>query len=268
MHKNDYLRECRKIEEIRKRIEKSSILLEGKLHAEMTHGKYPQYYLDENTKKDGYARGRYLRKDEIGIAREYAQAEYNQKLLKELDILERELNVAVKLCDSGIYKSILNVYDRLPEAKKRIVNSVVLSDADYLEEWYKSFVVEVNSYPKEQGIITDRGEIVRSKSEKMIADKLYSRNIPYIYEPQIILNDKSILFPDFVTLNPRERKNIYIEHFGMMDNPEYCKGALEKIERYELNGLYLGENLLTLFESSQKSINTKILDRMIERYLQ
>lgn len=54
----------------------------------------------------------------------------------------------------------------------------------------------------------------------------------------------------------------------MMDNPEYCKSAIEKINMYEENGIYLGEKLFVTFESSLKPIDIKHLDSLLERILE
>ncbi|MEE3440399.1 MAG: hypothetical protein VZR07_10670, partial [Ruminococcus sp.] len=47
---------------------------------------------------------------------------------------------------------------------------------------------------------TQRGEIVRSKSEVIIADALYYANIPYHYEKPIKVGDR-VIYPDFTVLN-------------------------------------------------------------------
>src|SRR5262249_14556225 len=44
---------------------------------------------------------------------------------------------------------------------------------------------------------TERGDIVRSKSELVIADKLHSRGIDYAYEQPLTLGDGRVRYPDF-----------------------------------------------------------------------
>ena len=75
----------------------------------------------------------------------------------------------------------------------------------------------------------------------MIADKLYMMDIPYKYEYPISLSPYGIIYPDFVVLNVKERKEVIIEHFGMMDNPEYAAGAVQKIDMYIKNGYIPGK---------------------------
>ena len=75
------------------------------------------------------------------------------------------------------------------------------------------------------------------------------------------------IYPDFTILNLRKRKTFYLEHLGLMDNSEYCRKALERIEVYENNHIYLGDTLFISMESSQKSINVNQIDSIIERIL-
>lgn len=84
-----------------------------------------------------------------------------------------------------------------------------------------------------------RGERVRSKTEKIIADKLYSMGIPYRYEYPVKIKGYGMIYPDFMLLNISTRENICFEHFGMMDNAEYCEKAIKKIEGYIKSGYVL-----------------------------
>ena len=116
-------------------------------------------------------------------------------------------------------------------------------------------------------IITEKGEQVRSKSEKIIADKLFMKGIPYVYEQPLYLKGYGYVMPDFKILNVKKRKEFYLEHFGMMDVEEYVRKALRKIETFEKNDIYPGEKLLMTFETSDSPINIKLLDEMVNRYL-
>lgn len=44
---------------------------------------------------------------------------------------------------------------------------------------------------------TERGDLVRSKSELVIADKLHARAIDYAYEQRLILGEGRVRYPDF-----------------------------------------------------------------------
>ena len=58
-----------------------------------------------------------------------------------------------------------------------------------------------------------------------------------------------------------------MEHFGMMDNPEYCNKAIKKLEDYAKNGIYQGKNLLVTYETSQYPLNMKVVENMLREFV-
>ena len=78
-------------------------------------------------------------------------------------------------------------------------------------------------------IYSERGERVRSKSEKIIADKLYRNGIPYKYEKPLVLKGLGKIHPDFEILNKRTRKEYFLEHLGKMDDIGYVKKNMRRI---------------------------------------
>ena len=237
---------------------------EGRVRCQMIQRKYPQYFV---TIKEGEAdikKERYLKKTEIDLARELVQKEYYNRLLKAARKLEKRI---LRRGEEPNFYDLKNVYLEFPVAKRILIKPLILSDEEYLEKWYQCGKAESNPYPIGNGFLTEKGETVRSKSEKMIADKFYLRKIPYKYEAPLKLDGRGWLYPDFTLLNLRTRKTFYLEHYGMMDDAEYCRKALEKNELYESNGIYPGDRLLFSFECSLKSINMKEIDYLIDRYL-
>lgn len=115
-----------------------------------------------------------------------------------------------------------------------------------------------------QVFVTEKGERVRSKSEKIIADKLYMMGIPYRYEYPLVLNNGVIVYPDFTILRMPRRQEVYLEHFGMMDDMNYVDTTLFKINSYEKNDIYLGVNLFITYETSRQPFNTKKLNEMFK----
>ncbi|MDP1627646.1 MULTISPECIES: ATP-dependent RecD-like DNA helicase [Pseudomonadota] len=75
----------------------------------------------------------------------------------------------------------------------------------------------------EEGLIhrTTRGELVRSKSEVIIADLLNSLELPYSYEQPFTAPDGSVRYPDFTVDDAETGRRLLIEHLGMMDRPDY-----------------------------------------------
>ena len=112
-----------------------------------------------------------------------------------------------------------------------------------LVRWYDSEYHGKEFYEGTAEIVTEKGERVRSKSEKILADYFYRNNILYQYERPLYLKGYGTVYPDFTFLSKKTRKEIYWEHEGMMDKPEYAKSAVKKIESYQRNGIHLGERL-------------------------
>jgi len=236
----------------------------GRIRSEMAQGKYPQFYVIREEDRAEHPKGVYIKKADMPLARALAQKEYDLMVLEAIEKREKELYFLLGVKEHNEIHTIIN---NLSCAKRTLVEPCVLSDSDFVLEWEQKRRGEENRFPIRDGFLTEKGETVRSKSEKIIADKLYMKGIPYKYEAGLWLNSGKLVFPDFTILNIRTREEIYLEHFGMMDNPEYCKAAAEKLEMYEDNGIYPGDRLLITMESSLKPISIKQIDNLIENYL-
>ena len=95
---------------------------------------------------------------------------------------------------------------------------------------------------------------------------LYMEKIAYRYECELKIG-KAVFYPDFTILHPLTGKEIYWEHEGMMDKPEYAKSAVKKIESYQRNGIHLGERLILTFETELTVLNSQIVEELVEKYL-
>ena len=213
------------------------------------------------------AQNRYLTKNEIGIAQQLAQQDYERVLLRvarqQLHILERH---------PGEYDphALQDVYQNLHEGRKVLVTPLVMSDEEYVRQWEGVQYAPGKFDARDPFILSERGERVRSKSEKIIADKYLRRKIPYRYEFPMKLKDGNrevIRRPDFIVLDKRTRKEYIHEHFGKVDDPDYAKHQLlEKLALYADNGFFPGVNLIMTMESSQYQFDDRYLDQLIKLY--
>ena len=89
---------------------------------------------------------------------------------------------------------------------------------------------------------THKGDLVRSKSEVLLADMLYYHGIEYEYEKELVLNGK-ILHPDFTIPLPGERV-LYWEHLGMLGEPSYDRNWSYKSRIYAESGISEGNGLI------------------------
>ena len=154
----------------------------------------------------------------------------------------------------------------MPEGKRRLVIPIVETEDMLIERWMKEHPGNQNTYHEKGMILTDNGEMVRSKSEKIIADLLKKNGVPYQYEPRLELNNYHSICPDFVVLNVRLKKTIYWEHFGLVSEPEYAVRSFQKIRVFEKAGYYPGDNFIFTSESSTQPIDVKMIERMIREY--
>ena len=132
-----------------------------------------------------------------------------------------------------------------------------------LAKWYDSEYHGKEFYEGTAEIVTEKGERVRSKSEKILADYFYRNNILYQYEKPLYLKGYGTIYPDFTFLSKKTRKEIYWEHFGKMDLPEYAKNAADKLHMYARNGIYPGDRLITTYETMEQPLDTAIVQKLI-----
>ena len=76
-----------------------------------------------------------------------------------------------------------------------------------------------------------------------------------------------MVYPDFTFLSRKTKQEIYWEHDGRMDDLGYAQNAVRKILAYEENGIYPGESLILTFETEKTILNTKIIERLVYKYL-
>ncbi len=255
---NRLRREIESLNKLKNQLEKRIQMHEdGKLNICSSKGK-PHYYKYVKGKKKEY-----LKLERMNEIKAMAQKEYDVKIIERL---EKRIMCANCLLDE--YESGLSdVYSQLSSYRKELVVPIIGDINQSISLWYAEHPGEQNPYVREATYQTERGEQVRSKSEKIIADLLYSMDIPYVYEPKLFLEDGTVFYPDFLLYCKSDRKTIAYEHFGMMGDEEYSKGALRKIRTYHCNGYWYGENLIYSMESTLSPLDARHIRRMLEKYL-
>lgn len=238
---------------------------EGTLRIAHNHNTVQYYWKNQNSGSGGT----YIKRSDIEIARQLAQKDYATRLIKIAEQKRRALDQCLKNYNG---KEMEEFYENFSEDRKVLIKPYILSEKAYAELWIeeaKKSECGVKQYPinEENGIMTDKGELVRSKSEKILADKLYKMNIPYIYEKPLYLKNSQLIYPDFTVLNRFTRQEFYWEHFGMLDKPEYCESAVKKIAKYSSNQIYQGRKLLVTYETSTQFLKMSEVDGIINEFL-
>lgn len=103
--------------------------------------------------------------------------------------------------------------------------------------------VEVDGRFFEEHLIhrTARGEMVRSKSEVIIANALAAKGVDYAYERPLTL-DGVTKYPDFTIEDMESGQTIYWEHCGMLHVPSYRRRWEEKLEWYRTHEIRAHED--------------------------
>ncbi len=217
----------------------------------------PQYYLKNESEPR-----KYIRKKDIKNITRFAQRDYEQSMNQKLKVLERKLSVFLE----AYIPDVVNEYDSYSDAKKAIIKPLIMTDGQFIEKWKSEHPGMQNSFPREGMYQTNRGEMVRSKSEKIIADALDKYNVPYQYEPLLELGYNTV-YPDFVVLNVRIRKTLFWEHLGLLSDADYAVKNFSKIQLYEKHGYLHGRDLITTMEAEEIPLEIQLVEHKIKEFL-
>lgn len=203
---------------------------------------------------------RYLSKNDSRLIEQLIQKEYISKALKkgktEIQVLKRTLRSYPDMV-------VENVFDSLPKYRMKYAKPIVLGDEQYAARWLAE---PYKPKPFKKGapvFYTLKGERVRSKSEVIIADRLYIKGIPYKYECPLKVGNE-VIHPDFTILRMSDREIIYHEHCGKMSDQDYISDIPDRTNKYARRGIYQGDKLFYSFESDECPLNMKVLNESIE----
>lgn len=232
-------------------------LPEGRLHAIKSSGRI-YYYL-----RDGSETDRYIGTEDNELVRQ----------LKARKFAERSLSAAKK--DEKLLLRLIDGYESL--SPERIMSAIPQTywteSPDYIEgidfvsaeEWANAPYRKSCSYLNQLTHTTLKGDLVRSKSEAIIANLLFSKNIPYRYEEEIEIAGR-IFTPDFIVAVSGEGRVKILEHAGMMSNREYRNAFAWKVSQYIASGFMPLDNLFITYDDMDGNINTKLIESVIDTY--
>ena len=226
------------------------------------HNDHYRYYVkpfDETAK--GRAKRKYIK--DIGVAEAIANFDYAKRIHRDASNELKRISALIEMYSKSTADER---FRELHPGRKLLVKPILIDDEQYADIWESATYKNHNSYPIISPIQTENNEIVRSKSEKIIADKLKISGIPYVYEKPLYIG-KIIKYPDFTVLNKRTRKEYYWEHMGLIDDVEYLKNAIEKMTMYLKNGIIPGKNLIITYETSRHPLSVRSIETFINEYL-
>lgn len=224
---------------------------------------YEQYYLyNQDTGKRIYLKHEDLDSYSKNIQRDY-ELSVNRRLAKKSKALEK----AIKCLEGIELTDIYKLHNDMPKMKKDLVMPIIEDDETYITKWRMEHPGNQNPYPEKGRYQTNRGEYVRSKSEKIIADILDKYEVPYEYEPLLTLNGYHDIYPDFVVLNKRNRKTYYWEHLGIVSDFDYATNNFKKLQDYESSGYQIARDLIITMESTKKPLKVEQIEDKIKTML-
>lgn len=230
-------------------------LPEGSLSIDQRKGRYYYYHC---VWKNGTKRNTYLRPSRSGDAAlidQLKRGRFIRSSLPRIDGNIKALSTALKTFRPYNPKEI---EDRFPPAYHGFTadNRSWLAQEPDLRDWARKSYQKNTSHP--EGLIheTSSGIFVRSKSESMIANFLSQFQIPFRYEALLTANG-NIYAPDFTLFRPRDHREMYWEHLGKMDDPDYVMENAKKLMDYRQEKIALHQNLILTFEDRQRPLTAK-----------
>ena len=208
------------------------------IYFEVINGK--RIVTNNQKKIDGIVRREYL-KSKIEVL------EHNERLLRRLL--------------AGFIDANDNLYiERMPKHLQKLC--VLGQTDDWANEEYKMSTYYANLKRHR----TSRGLMVRSKSEVIIAEKLYEYDVPFRYEQ--LLDVKGCTYaPDFTVRNRRTGQEFYWEHFGLMNDEKYVKAWRLKLYDFEQAGISPWTNLITTYDKPNNGIDLQMIEFIIKTKL-
>lgn len=219
-----------------------------------------QYYHSTGKTK----RGTYIAVGNEELPRKLAQKSYDEKILR---LAEKRVSQIKSIAKDFEDDEIERIYLNEHIVRQKLIQPVEPTWEQMMDEWKSK---EYKGKEFEEGtsiILTEKGERVRSKSEKIMADYFFRNGIEYKYECPLYLKGMGMVYPDFTFFSSKHRKEIYWEHNGRMDDPAYAKKAIRKIQTYENNQIFPGERLILTYETEQNVLSTAKIEQMVKKYL-
>lgn len=121
------------------------------------------------------------------------------------------------------------------------------------------------SHPENLKYETRQGRRVRSKSEVFWNDALMDAAAVFRYENALTLKSGKVIYPDFTVLHPTDRRLVFIEHFGRMDDPKYAMNSMRRLQEYAENGYIPGRDVFFTMETKEQPLTSTQITAILRR---
>lgn len=220
------------------------------------NGKYTKNVHVQNSIKT------YIPKKNMKFAKKLAAKKYLTASLNDLLKEQNAINAFLKHYQN--YTSQTEQLISNPSYQK-LISASFTPASNELAEWAAESYEKNPSHQEHLRHFCLSGHLVRSKSEVLIDQSLFTHQIPFRYECALKLGDL-IFYPDFTIRHPENGQLFYWEHFGLMDSPAYSQNAFQKLQIYNSHGYVPTINLITTFETKRNPLTIKTIEAVIQQY--
>ena len=219
-----------------------------------------------SNESDKQYKRQYIKKSDAPLANALAQKHYYTTIRPIIEKKIQELNRFRKKYQK---KELEEVYETLSIERKSLVVPLQVSVDEQVKRWREETYEPNNLYSENLRYETEQGELVRSKSEVIIANILYKhrQELLYKYERPLTLivdGKEKIVYPDFTIMNVNTGKIIYWEHAGRMDDVHYVGDFVKKMNAYVANNLYIGKDVVLTFETQGNPLDIGIVRQLVK----
>lgn len=215
-----------------------------------------QYYTEKNSQRTYLSKQTAQHQIKLLL-----QKKYDLKCLKIASQRQRAITAFLKRDSTITYNEILEAF---PLECRNLIQPISMTKAQKLQLWKNKSFRQKEIRGDITCFKTINGDLVRSKSEKIIADLLYRYSVPYRYEMALSLNGFGTIYPDFTIYDVHNNKLIFLEHFGMIDDPSYSMKMITRYNAYLKSNL--ADQLIISMESSTRPLDIKALTILIKPY--
>jgi len=244
------------MEEIRARLK---ALPDGELRYYINGGS--MRYFRKITEESGKKKRVYLNRGQRELAGQLAEKRYLTERMRDLAHEMKALHAYRRHYGGVDHARLLlekaDVYRELLHEKFRPVS-------EELAAWAEGNYTSTLEKKENLNVKSPRG-FVRSKSESMIAWELYEKKVPYHYEEDHFISG-TVLHPDFTIRHPETGKVFLWEHFGLMDNPQYARNALLKVQTYISAGYVPMMNLIVTSETASEPLDMELVKMLVRHF--
>ena len=199
----------------------------------------------------------------------YKIKRYLEEAMKLIDhncrVMEEFLKKYTPIEPDRIISMLPRTYSLDTEKEYQFADSNNEYDWTDMRVWAESPYERNTKFPQRCRFRTIKGDLVRSKSEVIIADMLQLKGIDYHYEERLFLGNR-MLAPDFTIAVKSEKRFKRLEHFGMVGEEWYLNDCLEKIACYLKNGYMPFRDVIFTFDNPDGSIDAQQLDWIITKF--